>query len=43
MQGRELGEYVVEREGTRVNFAPALEGNPFARMMLLGAVLAQEG
>jgi hypothetical protein len=43
MQGRELGELTVEREGTRVSFAPALEGNPFARMMLLGAVLAQEG
>jgi len=42
LQGRELGEYALEREGTRVTFAPALEGNPFAKMMLLGAVLVRD-
>jgi hypothetical protein len=38
-QGRELGHYAREPEGMRVTFAAALEGNPFARMLLLGAVL----
>jgi hypothetical protein len=41
MQGKELGHYRCERAGTWVIFAAALEGNPFARMLLLGAVLAQ--
>jgi hypothetical protein len=39
IEGRQLGEYVLEPEGTRVKFAEALEGNPFAKMLLLGAVL----
>jgi len=39
IQGRELGEYAVESAGTRVTFASEMEGNPFAKMMLLGAVL----
>jgi hypothetical protein len=38
-QGRVLGHYAREAEGTRVTFAMALEGNPFARMLLLGALL----
>src|SRR5262245_42885727 len=42
IQGRELGEYAREREGVRVPVAAAREGNPFARMMLLGAVLVQD-
>jgi hypothetical protein len=40
LQGRELGHYRSEPGGTLVAFATALEGNPFARMLLLGAVLA---
>ena len=39
LEGRELGEYAVDGDGTQVTFAPALEGNPFAKMLLLGAVL----
>jgi hypothetical protein len=42
LEGRELGEYVLEREGTRVTFETALEGNPFAKMLLLGVVLVRE-
>jgi hypothetical protein len=41
-EGRGLGEYVQERDGTRVTFASELEGNPFARMLLLGAVLVRD-
>jgi hypothetical protein len=40
-QGRELGHFARQADGTRVTFAAALEGNPFARMLLLGAVLVQ--
>src|SRR5438093_1685029 len=42
MHGRELGEYVLQGEGLRMTFAPAVEGNPFARMLLLGAALVQD-
>jgi hypothetical protein len=40
--GRILGRFQMQGEGTTVTFAPDLEGNPFARMLLLGAVLVQE-
>jgi hypothetical protein len=42
MQGRELGHYAREPDGTWVTFDAALEGNPFARMLLLGAVLVRD-
>ena len=42
IHGRELGEFESTRKGTRVMFSPELEGNPFARMLLLGGVLARE-
>src|SRR5262245_11113732 len=42
LHGRELGEYVTGPDGCRLTFAAAVEGNPFARMLLLGAVLARE-
>jgi hypothetical protein len=42
MQGHELGCYARESGGTRLIFGPELEGNPFARMLLLGAVLVQD-
>jgi hypothetical protein len=38
-EGRQLGRYAVDGDGTQLIFAPALEGNPFAKMLLLGAVL----
>jgi hypothetical protein len=38
-QGRELGHYARIPEGTQLTFASGSEGNPFARMLLLGAVL----
>jgi hypothetical protein len=41
MQSRELGHFAREHDVTRLTFAQALEGNPFARMLLLGAVLVQ--
>jgi hypothetical protein len=42
IQGRELGEFAVQADGTRVTFAPAVEGNPFARMLLLAAALVRD-
>jgi hypothetical protein len=39
VQGRELGHYTLESDATHIRFEPELEGNPFARMLLLGAVL----
>jgi hypothetical protein len=41
--GRVLGEYAMLRDGTRIAFGPDLEGNPFAKMLLLGAVLVHDG
>jgi hypothetical protein len=43
LEGHELGEYTLDRDGAQVTFAPALEGNPFAKMLLLGAVLTASG
>jgi len=37
-----LGEYLFDQQGLQVTFAPALAGNPFAKMLLLGAALALE-
>lgn len=42
VQGRELGDYRREGEGTRLTFAAEMEGNPFAKMMVLGAVVARQ-
>ncbi|HYV39544.1 MAG TPA: hypothetical protein VE988_27895 [Gemmataceae bacterium] len=42
VEGRELGEYALEPHQTKVTFAAELEGNPFARMLLLGAVLVRQ-
>jgi hypothetical protein len=39
LEGSELGEYALDRNGAQLTFAPALQGNPFAKMLLLGAVL----
>jgi hypothetical protein len=41
MDGFELGDYSVADNGTRVTFAADMEGNPFAKMMLLSGVLVQ--
>jgi hypothetical protein len=38
-EGRVLGEYQVKAKETTVHFAAQLEGNPFARMLLLGGLL----
>jgi hypothetical protein len=38
--GLELAAFFPSERGTVLSFAPALEGNPFARMALLGATLA---
>jgi len=38
-RGRELATFAFAPEGTSLTFAPRLEGDPFARMALLGAVL----
>jgi hypothetical protein len=37
--GRALAEVAVSEEGLRLAFAPAVEHDPFAKMLLLGAVL----
>jgi hypothetical protein len=41
--GRELGTFRGVAGGTALTFADALDNDPFARMALLGAVLAYEG
>jgi hypothetical protein len=41
LQGRELGAIAREWEATRVTISAEVEGNPFAKMMLLGAVLVR--
>jgi hypothetical protein len=41
VQGRELGAFAREGEATRITFAAEVEGNPFAKMMLFGAVLVR--
>jgi hypothetical protein len=43
LEGHELGAYTQNRDATHVSFAPTLEGNPFAKMLLLGAVLVRDG
>jgi hypothetical protein len=43
IEGRELGDYVLSANGLRINFATELEGNPFARMLLLGALIVGSG
>jgi hypothetical protein len=40
--GRILGSFEMQHDDTTVIFSQELEGNPFARMLLLGAVLIQE-
>jgi len=41
LQRQELGAFRVGPQGTSLTFAPLLERDPFARMALLGAVLAE--
>jgi hypothetical protein len=41
-QGTELGTFTITPEGLSLTFAPVLEGDPFARMALLGAVLSYD-
>jgi hypothetical protein len=38
-EGRVLGQYEMQSAETKIDFAPQLEGNPFARMLLLGCLL----
>jgi hypothetical protein len=38
--GTELGTFASQESGTLLTFSPALEGKPFTRMILLGAVLS---
>jgi hypothetical protein len=38
-RGHELANFADEGATTRITFAAEVEGNPFAKMMLLGAVL----
>jgi hypothetical protein len=42
VQGRELANFVQEGATTRLSFAEEVEGNPFAKMLLLGAVLVRK-
>jgi hypothetical protein len=42
VQGRILAGYAPEDKATRLTFAAEVEDNPFAKMMLFGAVLAQQ-
>jgi hypothetical protein len=39
LEGQELGEFSSKPEGTGITFGPKQEDNPFAKMLLLGAVL----
>ena len=39
IEGHSLGEYSLEGSGPRIQFAPEMDGNPFAKMMLLGAII----
>ena len=41
-RGTELGSFTSAPEGTSVTFAAILDGDPFSRMALLGAVLSYE-
>ncbi len=41
IEGHELGNYSLDGGGPRISFAPEMEGNPFAKMMLLGAILVR--
>src|SRR5262249_17236974 len=41
--GLELGSFTRANRGTSLTFASALEGEPFARMVVLGAALALGG
>ena len=39
IEGHALGEYSLGNDGPRITFGPEMDGNPFAKMMLLGAIL----
>jgi hypothetical protein len=42
LEGSELGECVMDSQGTRITFAASMENNPFAKMLLLAAVLVSQ-
>jgi hypothetical protein len=42
VNGQELASFALDGETTRVIFTGDVDGNPFAKMMLLGAVLTRQ-
>jgi hypothetical protein len=40
MHGGEIGTFALQDSGVLLTFSPRLEGNPFTRMILLGAILS---
>ena len=40
MHGGEIGAFALQNSGMVLTFSPTLEGNPFTRMILLGALLS---
>ena len=42
VNGHELASFALADDMTQVTFAPEVGGNPFAKMMLLGAVLTRQ-